>query len=91
MMGSLADLQKQLRIKDERIKELEKQLRDRDTHIQELKSELDKFQSVLPISRTSSVKGPRKQRAIGLSAAPLSSIKDSKSSASFKRHNKTQK
>ena len=90
-MGSLADLQKQLRIKDEKIKELEKLLRARDTHIQELKSELDKYQSVLPVSRNSSVKGPRKQRTIGISAAPLSSIKDVKSSTSFKKHPKTNK
>ncbi len=72
-MGSLAELQKVLRQKDDRIRDLERQLRVRDERIQELTSQLDKYQSIvhLPASPSSSLRnGPRKQRAQGISAEP---------------------
>ncbi|XP_038062109.1 uncharacterized protein LOC119732605 [Patiria miniata] len=73
IMGSLTELQKALRQKDERIRHLEDLLRQRDEHVTELQSKLDKFQSVLPTSPSLvNLMGrtPRIKRALGISAEP---------------------
>ena len=78
-MGSLADLQKQLIQKDERIAVLERHIRqkddlirERDALIQELRCQLDKYQSIIPaVSRKAVIQnGPRTKRANGISAEP---------------------
>ena len=91
-MGSLADLQKTLRVKDERIKELQKQLEDRDAQIQELKSELDKHISIMRQQGRNSIvqpNAPRRQR-IGVTGDHVS-IKDVKDVTSFKKYPKSQR
>lgn len=74
VMGSLQDLQRLLKNKEEIIYKLEHELTQRDALIEELKSQLDKYQSVLPKSLTNNkhTNGflPRKHRAQGISAAP---------------------
>ncbi len=80
-MGSIQELQKKLRIKDQRITELENLVRDRDEQLQELRSQLDKYQSIMPPSPTTasfSLKGPGRKRNMGISAEPAAqfSIKD---------------
>ncbi len=75
-MGSLQELQKTLRLKDDKIRQLEKALQERDDRIQTLLSQLDKYQSVLPTTPTVTIGGkPRKQRGVGISAEPASLIK----------------
>ena len=71
-MGSLADLQKLLTQRDERISELERLIREKDDLIQELKCQLDKYQSIMPVvSRKAPINnGPRTKRANGISAEP---------------------
>ena len=65
-MGSLVELQKTLRQKDDVISDLRRQLKEKDERIVELTSQLDKYQSILPSSPISK-NGPRKQRAPGVS------------------------
>jgi len=78
-MGSLQEMQKILRLKDERIKDLEKQVSQKDELLAELRSQLDKYQSVMPTSPTAaSFKSLRSQRtrALGISAEPASQHHD---------------
>lgn len=69
-MGSLAEMQKILRQKDDRIRELTKKLQEKDEKILELNSQLDKYQSIIHVQTPTLVTGPRKQRAVGISAEP---------------------
>lgn len=82
MESSLNDLQNLLCQKDDKIKELTNLVMQRDVEITNLRSQLDKFQSVLPLYSPTSPKNivglkkndvlrPRKQRA-GISAEPQS-------------------
>ncbi|ELT93924.1 hypothetical protein CAPTEDRAFT_158933 [Capitella teleta] len=94
-MGSLAELQKCLRQKDDRIKDLERTLGERDEQIQDLRSQLDKYKSVIAVpphsptgSASSFINGPRKQRLQGISAEPQNSA--TTSNTSLKRHIKSQ-
>lgn len=92
-MGSLAELQKTLRQKDERIRNLERILSEKDEQIQDLLSQLDKYKSVLsvpnsPTAGGSFMNGPRKQRLCGISAEPQDLAKTNKS---FKTHIKSQR
>ena len=79
-MGSLTELQKVIRQKEDKILELEEILKSRDTEIEELRSKLDKFQSVMPhgLWKASTViakqKGPRSKRGMGISAEPQALI-----------------
>ncbi|XP_041981951.1 cGMP-dependent protein kinase, isozyme 2 forms cD4/T1/T3A/T3B isoform X2 [Aricia agestis] len=57
----------------ERIRELEALLRKRDQEMSELRSQLDKLQSVFPYQQYARSRGPRKQRAQGISAEPQTS------------------
>ncbi|NP_001037051.1 protein kinase, cGMP-dependent, type I [Bombyx mori] len=58
----------------ERIKELEALLKQRDQEMLELRSQLDKLQSVFPYQQYArGSRGPRKQRAQGISAEPQNS------------------
>ena len=94
-MGSLAELQKSLRQKDDRIRDLERTLAERDEEIQDLRSQLDKYKSVIavpphsPTGSGSFMNGPRKQRLQGISAEPQSYGTTSKTS--LKRHIKSQR
>lgn len=89
-MGSLADLQKQLRQKDEKIKDLQKQILIRDSQLAELRSQLDKFHSIMVAPNSKSTGSRRKVRAQGISAEPQAqrSLKEI-SNTSFKKHKKT--
>lgn len=72
-MGSLQELQRLLKGKEETIKRLEHELGVRDELIEQMKSQLDKYQSIIPTSfsnRLTNGHVPRKQRAQGISAAP---------------------
>lgn len=72
-MGSLQDLQRLLKNKEETIRRLEHELSVRDDLIEQMKSQLDKYQSIIPKSLAHSFTNghvPRKQRAQGISAAP---------------------
>ncbi|XP_063537145.1 cGMP-dependent protein kinase, isozyme 2 forms cD4/T1/T3A/T3B isoform X2 [Cydia strobilella] len=58
----------------ERIRELEALLKQRDQEMLELRSQLDKLQSVFPYQQYArGSRGPRKQRAQGISAEPQTS------------------
>ncbi|RVE52370.1 hypothetical protein evm_003008 [Chilo suppressalis] len=58
----------------ERIRELEALLKQRDQEMLELRSQLDKLQSVFPYQQYATrSRGPRKQRAQGISAEPQTS------------------
>ena len=90
MASSLGDLQRQLRQKDEKIRELEAKLSERDVQIQDIRSQLDQYKSILPSSRLSIVDGgrrPRKPRQ-GI-AGPRLSFKDMPTT--FKKYSKTQR
>ena len=91
-MGSTMELEKLLRSKDETIRSLRRQLDEKDEQIQQLISKLDKFQSVLPQTQTSMI-GPRKVRAQGISAEPLQAIKSLKdmTGTKFRRYSKTER
>ena len=91
-MGSLQELEKQLRLKDEKIRELQKVVDEKDEMIQQLISKLDKFQSVLPQTQTKLIAGPRKQRAQGISAEPqaMKTLQDM-SGAKFRRYSKSER
>jgi len=83
-MGSLSELQRLKQVMEDRIKQLERQLAEKDALIEELTSKLDQYQSVIRIplmSQTSVVgtdlapsRGPRKLRALGISAEPLQNV-----------------
>ncbi len=91
-MGSLQELQKTLRLKDDKIRQLEKALQERDERIQTLLSQLDKYQSVLPTSPTVTIGKPRKQRGVGISAEPASLIKSTDlGNKIFKTYSKSNK
>lgn len=86
-MGSLTELEKLLRQKEDRIRELEYLLKQRDTDLEELRSKLDKFQSVMPHgglgaqpwTKPGLLKTKvRARRGVGISAEPqsLKSIED---------------
>ena len=88
-MGSLQELHRLLRQKEDRIKELERLLVEKDEKIQEISSQLDKYQSILPQSPTVLAK-PRKQRAQGISAEPASHrIMQDLGTKAFKKYSKT--
>lgn len=91
-MGSISDLQKLLRQREERIVELERILKARDDQLGELRTKLDKFQSVLHTSNSlvNIGKGPRNKRAVGISAEPQSqkSVKEL-ADVKFKKHPKS--
>ena len=91
-MGTLGDLQKQLRLKDDKIAKLQKQVQDRDAQIQELRSELDKHISIMKQQgRTSIVQRttPRR-RAVGVTGDHLS-VKEVKDMTAPKKHQKSQR
>lgn len=88
-MGSLVELQKTLRQKDDVISDLRRQLRERDDRITELSSQLDKYQSILPSSPIAN--RPRKQRAQGISAEPHNNNTFDLSKSSCKRYAKQQR
>nr|XP_054773687.1 cGMP-dependent protein kinase, isozyme 2 forms cD4/T1/T3A/T3B-like [Lytechinus pictus] len=71
-MGSLIEMQKVLRQKEERIAELEDLLKFRDEELAEMRTKLDKFMSVLPTSPSlvNICRQPRLKRALGISAEP---------------------
>ncbi|KAK3774760.1 hypothetical protein RRG08_019624 [Elysia crispata] len=70
-MGSLQEMERLLRLKDEQIMQLQKLLEEKEENIMQLRSKLDKFQSVLPQTQNNFIQGgPRKQRAQGISAEP---------------------
>lgn len=72
-MGSIQELQRLLKSKEEIIRNLEHDLTTRDELIEQLKSKLDKYQSIIPKSLTEQLAirhTPRKQRTQGISAAP---------------------
>lgn len=76
VMTSLQQLQRALKTKEDIIAKLEAELLLRDEVITDLKCQLDKYQSILPKSYTSTpadILAPRKYRAQGISAAPQSS------------------
>ncbi|KAL8591055.1 hypothetical protein ACOMHN_015678 [Nucella lapillus] len=88
------DLERQLALKDDKIRELQRLVVEKDEKIQLLNSKLDKFQSVLPQAQTSMIaQGPRKQRAQGISAEPQAmnfSLQDMAASK-LKRFSKTER
>jgi len=92
-MGSLQELQRLLRVKEEAIRSLEHEIIIRDEMIEQLKSQLDKYQSILPKSFTDTevTNGymPRKQRAQGISAAPQGRI--DQTIQQYKRYSKPQR
>ncbi|CAL1530842.1 unnamed protein product [Lymnaea stagnalis] len=69
-MGSLQEMERLLRSKDEKIKDLQRLLEEKEDKIIQLRSKLDKFQSILPQTHSNFIGGPRKQRAQGISAEP---------------------
>ncbi|XP_019620250.1 PREDICTED: cGMP-dependent protein kinase 1-like isoform X3 [Branchiostoma belcheri] len=75
-MGSLLEMQKLLKKKDEKIRELQVQLERKDAEIIELKTKLDKYQSVFKpgMAAMSGTAGPAavRRRAQGISAEPQS-------------------
>ena len=95
-MGSLQEMQKILRQKDERIRDLERQLAAKDDLIQELRSQLDKYQSVMPTSPTAvsfnrkSLKQQR-QRGVGISAEPGSLMSKDITNKVLQSYSKTQR
>ncbi|KAK7507940.1 hypothetical protein BaRGS_00000905, partial [Batillaria attramentaria] len=90
-MGSLQELEKLLRVKDDKIRELQRQVEEKDELIQQLVSKLDKFQSILPQTQTNMIHGPRKVRAQGISAEPqaMRSLQDM-SGVKFRRYSKSE-
>ncbi|KAK7112035.1 hypothetical protein V1264_011550 [Littorina saxatilis] len=90
-MGSLQEMEKLLRVKDEKIRELQKLVDEKDEKIQQLSSKLDKFQSVLPQTQTTLIAGPRKVRAQGISAEPqaLKNLKDM-TGIKFRKYSKSE-
>ena len=87
-MGSLQEMERLLRIKDEQIVALQKLLEEKEDSIMQLRSKLDKFQSVLPQTQNTFIQGgPRKVRAQGISAEPLRNMSDSKTA--LRRHSKS--
>lgn len=89
-MGSMQEMERLLRSKDDIIKDLQKLLEEKDEKIMQLRSKLDKFQSILPQTQNNLIVGPRKQRAQGISAESQSvrSLEDF-SKASFRKYSKT--
>ncbi|BFZ17666.1 hypothetical protein BsWGS_20704 [Bradybaena similaris] len=89
-MGSLQEMERLLRSKDDRITELQRILEVKDDEIVQLKSKLDKFKSILPQTQNSFIVAPRKQRAQGISAESQAekSLEDF-SRAKFRRYSKT--
>ncbi|XP_076454893.1 cGMP-dependent protein kinase 1-like isoform X2 [Babylonia areolata] len=74
-METVQEMERQLQLKDDKIRELKKQVAERDELIQQFISKLDKFQSVLPQTQTSMIaQGPRKVRAQGISAEPAMTL-----------------
>ncbi|KAK7004015.1 cGMP-dependent protein kinase [Biomphalaria glabrata] len=69
-MGSLQEMERLLRSKDEKIKDMQRLLDEKEERIMQLRSKLDKFQSILPQTQNNMIMGPRKQRAQGISAEP---------------------
>lgn len=81
--NNLAELQRQLRAKDARIKELERELSGKDDTIQELRTQLDKYQSISKVKTNQE----KKQRHAGI-AAPAVDLKDLLAK-DLKKHSKT--
>jgi cGMP-dependent protein kinase len=90
-MGSLQEMEKLLRSKDETIRDLRRQLEEKDERIQQLHSKLDKFQSVLPQTQTGILAGPRKVRAQGISAEPQAMRTLSDMKQTFRRYSKSER
>lgn len=90
-MGSLAELQKVLRQKDDRIKDLERKLFEKDEKIVELISQLDKYKSILHVPSSPTLgTGPRKIRAQGISAEPQNFKNLQDDAKEFKKYSKAQ-
>ncbi|CAI9725946.1 Hypothetical predicted protein [Octopus vulgaris] len=89
----LRELKEILVTKEIIIHNQKKKLNEKDHIIEELRSQLDKYQSVLPLSTaipTCVVAGPRKVRAQGISAEPqvLGSLHEF-SNLRLRKHSKT--
>lgn len=92
MGSSVVELQKQLRLKDERIAELERQLAEREAALEAARSDLDKYQSVLHgAAAPMGAAGPRKQRALGVSAPQTTKAMLELGKDVFKAHPKSQR
>ncbi len=86
-MGSVKELQKLLRLKEQRISALEKIILQKDEKINELKSQVDKRDSVM-----NQINEPRKRGRIGISAEPAVNMNLQKlSSKIFKKFTKKER
>lgn len=94
MASTMQELEKALLEKEILIEELSQTLQEKDELIEELRSQLDKYQSVLPLSSSLAVVasggGPRKVRAQGISAEPqaLLSLQEF-NQHKFRKHSKS--
>lgn len=94
MASTMQELEKALLEKEILIEELSQTLQEKDELIEELRSQLDKYQSVLPLSSSLAVVasggGPRKVRAQGISAEPQALISLQEfNQHKFRKHSKS--
>jgi len=88
MGTNMKELQKELRLKDERIKKLQQELKEKDELIAQLKSQVDKYQAITQSPAAVLGRG-RKERGVGISAEPSAQAAVDFSAKTFKKYEKS--
>lgn len=86
MGTNMKELQKELRLKDERIKKLQQELKEKDELIAQLKSQVDKYQAITQIPALGRT---RKERGVGISAEPSAQAAGDFGAKTFKKYEKS--
>ena len=91
-MGSVTDMQKLLKQKDERINELERRLADKETELETTLSKLHEYRCIIDATAGVGIiasGGPRKYRAQGVSAPQTTKAMLELGKETFKAHPKS--
>ena len=89
MGTNMKELQKELRLKDERIKKLQQELKEKDELIAQLKSQVDKYQAITQSPAAVVLGTARKERGVGISAEPSAQSQVDFSAKTFKKYEKS--
>jgi len=91
-MGSVTDMQKLLKQKDDRITELERRLVEKEAELEVTMSKLHEYQSIVVATAGVGIiasGGPRKHRALGVSAPQTTKTMLELGKETFKAHSKS--
>ena len=89
MGTNMKELQKEVRLKDEKIRKLQLELKERDERIAYLTSQLDKYQAITQSPAAVLDRGKKERRGFGISAEPSAQSALDFSAKTFKKYEKS--